>query len=317
MAARKKGSESLLKSLIRLKAKLDKNSLTPIIFAAMGLFVALFVNLLSNRLDLMLGPWSIVIPTIIIFILLYIVASIILRTPDGQLPEDLASDQFAARCINTPAVIAEANRITHRAFGESTVPDDRVEKILLKNKFACLGLFEKDTFDDETLVGYASCWPISREVYERLRLGEDDPNGLSEKDFGPEHILKDSQIDETEVLFIPGVAVLEPDSYRGKFRAAVLACEWVHHIKKTFAGVVTKRELWIFIVGFTKQGQAMTKRMAAHLGLDQPSGYLKLYGERVPFFEQRIRPEDWENTIDRVEGRLFRAMYKGGGGQAL
>jgi hypothetical protein len=218
---------------------------------------------------------------------------------------------YRVRSISTPDLIEQANKITHEVFGDATVGDDPVEKILKKNKFATIGLLEKSPRDGiERLVGYASCWPITDEAYERLRLGEDDPQGMSESALTASDVLSDWEIDKTKVLYIPSIAVLNRRSYEGRKRAAVLICSFLQHIKTVYRPVADRGcTIKLFIVGFTEEGQKLTRRMAGHLGLHTPSGYLTLYGKQVPFYETIIFPADWDHTVAKVEGAVFRALF--------
>jgi hypothetical protein len=231
-----------------------------------------------------------------------------------ELPDDLILAKYSASWINTPTLIQEANALSRKVFGPSTIPDKQVESILLKNKHACLGLFEHSPERPSgKLVGYASCWPIPAVIYNKLRLGEGVEGGMSEADFKAEHILSDAEIGQAEVIFIPAVAVLDRETYAGKFRAAVLASEFIRHLKMTFDPTVSaKGGITIFLVGFSKQGQKMTERLAGHLGLDKPTGFLTIYGEQdKPFYEKYLPQGEWEKALDRILARLFRALYSG------
>jgi hypothetical protein len=182
---------------------------------------------------------------------------------------------------------------------------------LAKNKAATIGLLEKSPHDGvERLVGYASCWPITKEAYERLRLGEGDPKGMSESALTAGDVLSDTEIDKTEVLYIPSIAVLDRHSYEGRKRAAVLICSFLQHIRTVYRPVADKgRTIRLFIVGFTAEGQKLTGRMAGHLGLHSPSGYLTLYEKEVPYYEALIFPAEWDHTVAKVEGAVFRALF--------
>ena len=145
--------------------------------------------------------------SIVIFILLVVIVVLIIKSPEGPLPDEILLGDYRIRSISTPDLIKQANKITHQVFGDATVEDDPVEKILKKNKYATIGLLEKRD-GIEKLVGYASCWPITKEAYERLRLGEDDPQGMPESALTARDVLSDWEIDKTEVLYIPSIAVL-------------------------------------------------------------------------------------------------------------
>ena len=49
--------------------------------------------------------------------------------------------------------------------------------------------------------------------------------------------------------------------------------------------------------------------MAGHLGLHSPTGYLTLYEKEVPFYEALIFPSEWDYTVAKVEGAVFRALF--------
>ncbi|HEY7645524.1 MAG TPA: hypothetical protein VH858_10865 [Hyphomicrobiales bacterium] len=294
------------------KAKVEKSPEIGILLVIFTLASALLLNILANQLDLMLGFWAIVGLTLVIVAVAYFIIRFIVSAPTGPLPDDIQIENYAAHFVNTPDLVRQANAITHTAFGDSTVPDAQVEGILLKNKQACLGLFEKAADGGlGKLVGYASCWPIRKDVYDRLRLGEGVPGGMSEADIAAEHVLADTEIERAEVLFIPAVAVLGRETYKGKYRAAVLACEFLQHMKKTYAPAVkTMGGIKLFLVGFTPEGQRMTERLAGHLDLNKPTGFLTLYDkEQVPFYEKFISRADWERAFDGIEGRLLRSLF--------
>jgi hypothetical protein len=293
------------------KAKIEKSPEIGILLFIFAIISAILLNIIANKLDLMLGFWAILALVAVIIPIAFIIIRFIMSAPSGQLPDDIQIENYAALYVNTPDLVRQANAITHNVFGESTVADAQVEGILLKNKQATLGLFEK-TGDDPVgqLVGYASCWPIRKDVYDRLRLGEGVPGGMSEPDLSAEHVLSDTEIEKAEVLFIPAVAVLGRETYKGKYRAAVLACEFLQHVKKTYApAVAANGGIKLFLVGFTKEGQRMTERLAGHLDLNQPTGFLTIYDKKVPFYEKFISRADWERAFEGVEGRLFRSLF--------
>jgi hypothetical protein len=238
------------------------------------------------------------------------------KGPEGQLPADLKLGDYVQRCVNTREFIQEANEISRKVFGDATIDGSAVQAILVKNKQACLGLFEKTPEGTEKLVGYASCWPIRKEVYERLRLGESDPSGISEAEITAGDVLSDMEIDQAEVLFVPGIAVLDRHTFKGRERAAVLTCAFLHHVRTTYRPAIQQgRPVKLFIVGFTSEGQKLTAKMVGHLGLNTPTGYITLYGERVPFYETNIYPADWDTVVEKVEGALFRALFLPPGAQ--
>ena len=125
------------------KAKIEKSPEIGILLLIFTLASALLLNILANQLDVILGFWAIVGLTLVIVLIAYFIIRFIISTPSGPLPEDIQIENYAAHFVNTPDLVRQANAITHTAFGDSTVPDAQVEGILLKNKQACLGLFEK------------------------------------------------------------------------------------------------------------------------------------------------------------------------------
>jgi hypothetical protein len=289
--------------------RVRENKILSLVVLCLVALLGILSNIVANKMDNAVGLW-ILFGT---FVLLVILSLGFWRT-SKELPDDLILAKYSANYINTPALIREANELSRKVFGPSTIPDREVENILLKNKHACLGLFEHSPdHPNGRLVGYASCWPIPAAIYNRLRLGEGVEGGMSEAEFQAEHILSDAEIGKAEVIFIPAVAVLDRETYAGKFRAAVLAGEFVRHLKMTYDQTVSARGgITIFLVGFSKQGQKMTERLAGHLGLDKPTGFLTIYGEQdKPFYEKYLLHGEWEKALDRILARLFRALYSG------
>jgi hypothetical protein len=160
-----------------------------------------------------------------------------------------------------------------------------------------------------TAVGYASCWPIRDAVYRKLRLGEGVSGGMSEADFRAAHILSDTEDDKADALYIPSVVVLDHLTYKGRYRAAVLQCALLEHIRTFCVTRVPNRSLWLFVVCFTDEGENLTRRIGENLNVIEPAGFLTIYGERKPFYEVRINGRDWDRLVDRVEGKLFRSMF--------
>jgi len=268
----------------------------------------LLSNIVASHID---SNQTIILLTGIIATLLFLIVRIIVRSPEGQWPAEILLNNYRIRSISNSSLIEQANRITHEVFGDATVGDNSVEEILAKNKLACIGLLEESPHDGvERLVGYASCWPITKEAYERLRLGEGDPRGMSESALTASDVLSDMEIDKTEVLYIPSIAVLDRRSYEGRKRASVLICSFLQHIRTVYRPIADKgRTIRLFIVGFTAEGQKLTGRMAGHLGLHSPTGYLTLYEKEVPFYETLIFPTEWDYTVAKVEGAVFRSLF--------
>jgi hypothetical protein len=311
LAASANKSERIIERLKKLQSRLGENPWVPYIFVGLNIALSLFTNIIANRLDLALGPWSMAGLAALIFVLLVTLVRLGISVAEGQLPEEIAMGRYSSLWVNTPSLIDAANKISRSAFKDDNPPDEKIHHILRKNTKACLGLFEADANGNEILVGYASCWPITRQVANRLRLGEGEPGGLSERDFAEEHILSDAEVDEkAEYLFVPAVAVLDPKGFRGQVRAIVLAFEWVEHIRKTYAQVASKRKLGLFLVGTSRAGQRMTRRIAGHLGLTEPTGYLTLYSKKEPYYDTELRPEAWNSTMEHAQLHLFRTWYR-------
>jgi hypothetical protein len=311
LAASEKKTDGIIQQLKKIQSRLGKNPWVPYIFVGLNIALSLFINIFANKLDLMLGPWSMAGLAALIVILLVALVRLAYAVAEGQLPEEIEMGRYSSLWVNSPSLIDAANKISQNAFKDDNPPDEKVHRILLKNKKACFGLLEADENGNEVLVGYASCWPITREVANRLRLGEGEPGGLSERNFTEEHILSDAEVDEkAEYLFVPAVAVLDPEEFRGQVRAIVLAFEWVDHIRKTYAHAASKRKLGLFLVGTSRAGQKMTRRIAGHLGLTEPTGYLTLYSKREPYYDTEVNSENWSSTMERTQLRLFRTWYR-------
>ena len=265
-------------------------------------------NIVSNWLDSNSGFLFL----LIIFIILGVIAVLIGKSSPNDLPHDLTLTDYSSRCINTPDSIEELNDVCLKTFGAANMPAKQVEEILIKSKRCCLGLYDTSSDSRGRLVGFASCFPLRAGIYNRLRLGEGVPGGLSEPDICADHVLADADYAETEVLFIPGVAVLDRGTFRGKVRAAALACDFVEHIKDTYTPAVRANGgITIFLVGLTTEGRRMTGKLAGHLGLSQPAGFLTIYGEKdVPFFEGYVPFAEWERSLDRIPNKVFEDLRK-------
>lgn len=223
-------SNKIVSWVTQFKARVEREPKAGPLFVVYAAAAALLSNIIANVLDAKLGSWkAIFVLAVLMLAILGIIVVVAAGTAAGQLPDDLlVLRDFRAQCLNTPELVLAANAISRSVFGAATVPESQVEGILLKNKVATVGLFEK-SLEHPTgrLVGYASCWPITREVHTRLRMG-DAPGGMSESELSAEHVLADTELQNAEVLFIPAVAVLDRATYRGKLRAAVLACEFLN-----------------------------------------------------------------------------------------
>lgn len=54
----------------------------------------------------------------------------------------------------------------------------------------------------------------------------------------------------------------------------------------------------------------MTERIAGHLDLREPTGFLTLYGEVVPFYEKYLKRSTWRRALEGIEGRIIQSLYK-------
>jgi hypothetical protein len=299
------------KSVIRIK---EYPVLAALLLLINAILWPILGNMLANHLD---SNLTITLLFIVILSILVLIVIMVLNSPSGQLPDDFKLGNYQIRRVSTPALIREANKITYMAFREATLNGDAVQEILLKNKDACLGLIEKTSQDGfEKLVGYASCWPITKDAYERMRLGEGDPRGMSEADLTADHVLKDTEIDKAEILFIPGVAVRGLFTRMGHKRAAVLMCAFLEHIKIVYSPVARSgRSTKIFLVGSTRAGQKLAEKMLSQLGRRILKEDIILFQKRVPFYEVTIYPADWDFAFEKAEAALFRDLFLPGGAE--
>lgn len=218
-----------------------------------------------------------------------------------QLPTELDNPnvRFDTFRINAPESIAAVNTLVRTIFPDTTIPDDVVTDILTKNRDATIGLYQRTGFNGkfnqaQALVGCASCWPVTDEVYEKMLA-----NQMNEDEITAAHVLDHEQAKTARYFYVPVMLVRDWKEEAGRLQAAALLAAFLEHIRTTYAtGSVQGRK--IFFVGFTPEGISMAKR----LGLTKRE-FVTQYGVTGrEFYEMDLSPGTIEE-LDRNERRIL------------
>ncbi|HWB47457.1 MAG TPA: hypothetical protein VG900_18655 [Hyphomicrobiaceae bacterium] len=218
-----------------------------------------------------------------------------------QLPSDIDNPnvRFDTFRINTPESIAAVNALVRTIFPDTTIPDDVVTDILLKNRDATIGLYQRTGFNgkfkqQQTLVGCASCWPVTDDVYERMLA-----NQMNEDEITAEHVLDHEQAKTARYFYVPVMLVRDWKEEAGRLQAAALLAAFLEHIRTTYANAAVPGRK-IFFVGFTPEGISMAKR----LGLTKRE-FVTQYGVTGREFYEMDLSAHAINELDRNERRIL------------
>ncbi|WP_422056743.1 hypothetical protein [Sphingomonas sp.] len=193
-----------------------------------------------------------------------------------SMPPPAHGEELVILPIDSLALLRDIQeRIVPAIFQGATPPNDEVYRMFERNQRRSIGLYSKD---QAQMVGFASCWPITREAAEAIKAGT-----LIEEDLTAEQLLPTAQNREAEYVIVPGVAVMEADTRRGARRGMALMYglrrfiieEYLHHPDRSVELIATaargKGEEWCKRIGMTLH------RVVDH-GDGQP---LPLYVKRV------------------------------------
>jgi hypothetical protein len=107
-----------------------------------------------------------------------------------------------------------ANKIANTSFGKKDALNFRAINVWRKRNNLILSLF----YDEENRVkGYFDVFPLEEEFELKLREGK-----LSEKDIGYESMLSPKVMYYSKIIYIGGIAVVNPETYEGKKNATLM-----------------------------------------------------------------------------------------------
>lgn len=179
-----------------------------------------------------------------------------------QLPDEIGNStlQFEGAYIYMPDQIRSVNTLVRSVFPDTTVPDRVVTEILEKNRRATLGLYQRDIVgrkvsSERALVGCASCWPVTEEVYHGILS-----NRMNEDQILSGHVYADFETSLADYFYVPVMLVRDWNNEAGRLQAAALLVAFLDHIQKLFSER-QGRPMRVFFVGFTREGINLAKRL--------------------------------------------------------
>jgi hypothetical protein len=258
---------------------------------------------ISGRLEKIL-IWTVVALTPIV--LGRIVYLLLFEKDRHQLPVELDNPnvRFETYRISTPESMAAVNELVRKVFPETTIPDEVVTEILVKNRDATIGLYQRTGVNGklnqkQELVGCASCWPVTDVIYHKMLANE-----MNEDEITPADVLDHDQAEDARYFYIPVMLVRDWREEVGRLQAAALLAAFLEHIRGTCVAPNSKCVRTLFLIGFTPEGISMARR----LGLKKKE-FVTQYGVTGrEFYEVDLSPPAI-SALDRQErGILMRAI---------
>ena len=217
-----------------------------------------------------------------------------------QLPAELdhPSVHFQAFCNNSPESITAVNALVRQIFPSTTIPDDVVTEILMKNRNATIGLYQRKGENGkfaakQELVGCASCWPVEGTVYEQMLA-----NKMNEDQIRASDVLDNEQAKNARYFYVPVMLVRDWKEEAGRLQAAALLAAFLEHIRATYVAHASAHPRTIFFIGFTPEG------MARRLGLKKMETVVQ-YGVADREFYELDLSRDAISELDRNERRIL------------
>ena len=153
-----------------------------------------------------------------------------------QLPAELDHPNlhFQAFCITTPESITAVNALVRKVFPSTTIPDDVVTEILMKNRNATIGLYQRKGVNGkfaskQELVGCASCWPVEGVVYEQMLASKMNEDQIRSSD-----VLDNEQAKDARYFYVPVMLVRDWKEEAGRLQAAALLAAFLEGIRTTY-----------------------------------------------------------------------------------
>jgi hypothetical protein len=219
-----------------------------------------------------------------------------------QLPAELDNPNvhFQAFCINAPESITAVNALVRQVFPSTTIPDDVVTEILMKNRNATIGLYQRKGANGkftskQELVGCASCWPVDAVVYQEMLA-----NKMNEDQIRASHVLDHEQAKTARYFYVPVMLVKDWKEEAGRLQAAALLAAFLEHIRAMYTAQTSAQPRTIFFIGFTPEGIQMARR----LGLKKMETVVQ-YGVTGREFYELDLSRDAVSDLDRNERRIL------------
>lgn len=219
-----------------------------------------------------------------------------------QLPAELdhPNVHFQAFCITTPESITAVNALVRKVFPSTTIPDDVVTEILMKNRNATIGLYQRNGVNGkftskQELVGCASCWPVEGAVYEQMLA-----NKINEDQIRSSDVLDNEQAKNARYFYVPVMLVRDWKEEVGRLQAAALLAAFLEHIRASYVAQASAHPRTIFFIGFTPEGIQMARR----LGLRKMETVVQ-YGVAGREFYELDLSRDAIAELDRNERRIL------------
>ncbi|WP_448501810.1 hypothetical protein [Sphingomonas sp.] len=163
-------------------------------------------------------------------------------------------------------------RLVPGIFGDVTPANDEVYRMHHRNPNRSIGLYCKN---EDRLVGFASCWPLTRTAADETKQGT-----LAEMHLRAEHILAAEEIEQAEVLLIVGIGVVNADTFAGRRRGIKLMLGLRAFIYQNYLAQ-GRPSIEILAVAGSDKGEAWCKRMGMTYMRPVPQGngtFRPLYG---------------------------------------
>ena len=273
----------------------------PLLFVAALLAIS-FNLLIGSIVEKMGTEFGIVVP-IILFVIVFISLLVLLGFAKARrdknetisvVPQPAArGEKTIIKRINSVAILKDVTENVNRPlFGDEMPEDNEVYASLNPDYPRSIAIWSET---ETKFVGYATIWPVSDTTAQRLLSG-----ALKEVDMKATDILSGPAQKSANYAYIPGVAVLDALTPRGKRRGGKLILHFLFFILDTFFLSDTNRKsLTILAIGFTEQGVKLCKerfKMTIHDSVEVGGGVYK------PIYKVTLTAKDLSELLKDYPG---------------
>lgn len=216
---------------------------------------------------------------------------------------DTLGKKYVLSCPPSRGEAINANELAAAAYDVEPIPVERIEQWLARNDHVLCCLNDPVG----KVVGYFDVLPLTDPFAESLLAGY-----ATEQDITYEAILPMPAAHDANYVYVTGIAVAEPDSYRGRRHASMLLWGLIRYFRAYYA----KESLMLLASAASPEGRALLERfgflIASHAAerrdrcdlyrrpLDQVE--LTEIEHALPSFENLCLPKWQEAVAERTMG---------------